>query len=55
MGKLGLRSFGQEKLEENFDAFLSSLVSKKPETIKGRYFVKGLVKSSMGPAVKVDL
>ena len=55
MSKLGLRSFGQEKLEENFEALLLSLVAKKPESVKGRYIVKGLVKTTMGPAVKVDL
>ena len=55
MSKIGLRSFGQEKLEQNFDSILTSLVKKKPESVKGRYLLKGMVKTSMGPALKVDL
>jgi ribosomal protein L1 len=40
---------------ENLDSLLISLVNKKPESIKGRYFMKGMIKTSMGPPVKIDL
>lgn len=40
---------------ENFDALAKALVNKKPESLKGKYFVRGYMKSSMGPSVKVDL
>ncbi|CDW76960.1 50s ribosomal protein l1 [Stylonychia lemnae] len=55
MVKIGLREFETDSLFQNFDAFAKALASKKPESIKGKYFVRGYVKSSMGPTVKVDL
>ena len=55
LSKVGLRSFDEDKLEANFDALMTALVERKPETIKGRYFMKGMVKTSMGPPMKVDL
>jgi large subunit ribosomal protein L1 len=55
LSKVGLRSFDEDKLEANFDALMTALVQRKPETIKGRYFMKGMVKTSMGPPMKVDL
>jgi len=55
LSKVGLRSFDEDKLEANFDALMTALVERKPETIKGRYFMKGMVKTSMGPPIKVDL
>lgn len=32
-----------------------ALIDKRPETLKGRYFLKGMVKSSMGPPIRLDL
>ena len=55
LSKVGLRSFDEDKLAANFDALMTALVQRKPETIKGRYFMKGMVKTSMGPPMKVDL
>ena len=34
---------------------MMALVTKKPEVVKGRYFLKGMIKTSMGPPLKVDL
>jgi len=34
---------------------MTALAKKKPESIKGRYFLKGIIKTSMGPPVQVDL
>lgn len=53
--KIGLRKFETDQLEENFDALMMALVEKKPDSIKGRYFLKGMVKTSMGPPIEVDL
>ena len=39
----------------NFDALMMALIEKKPEVIKARYFMKGMLKTTMGPPVKVDL
>lgn len=55
MSKLGLRNFTPEQLAENFDALMMALVEKKPESIKGRYFMKGIIKTTYGPPVKVNL
>jgi len=34
---------------------MMALIDRKPEVIKGRYFLKGMLKTSMGPTLKVDL
>ncbi|MGB9712632.1 MAG: 50S ribosomal protein L1 [Dissulfurimicrobium sp.] len=51
---LGRVSFGQEKIRENFMAFLDTLNRLKPSTAKGVY-IKGIsLSSTMGPGIKVD-
>ncbi|MGC9022964.1 MAG: 50S ribosomal protein L1, partial [Dissulfurimicrobium sp.] len=50
---LGRVSFGQEKIRENFMAFLDTLNRLKPSTAKGVY-IKGIsLSSTMGPGIKV--
>jgi ribosomal protein L1 len=39
----------------NFDAFAKALVKKKPEVVKGKYFIRGYLKTSMGRPIKLDL
>lgn len=53
--KIGLRNFESNSLHDNFDALMLSLIEKKPESIKGRYFMKGMVKTTLGPIYHVDL
>lgn len=53
--KIGLREFSQEQLQENFNAFMTAIVAKKPLSVKGKYIMKGMIKTSMGPPLKVDL
>lgn len=55
MTKIGKREFSDDDLVRNADSILRSIVSKKPEVVKGRYFLKGLVKTSMGPTYKLNL
>lgn len=55
MVKIGMKDFDQEQLFSNFDAVAKALVNKKPESIKGKYFVKGYIKSTMSPCIKLDL
>lgn len=55
MVKIGLREFEDDKLFVNFDAFARAIAKKKPESIKGKYFLRGYMKTSMGPPVKLDL
>ena len=47
---LGKLSFGEEKLRQNFDAFVKA----KPSGAKGKYVRKVALSSSMGRGVKVD-
>ena len=51
---LGKLSFGEEKLRQNFDAFVDAIVKAKPVGAKGKYVRKIALSSSMGPGVKVD-
>jgi large subunit ribosomal protein L1 len=52
---IGKRSFGKEKLVENFKVFLDTLEKNKPATSKGR-FIKGVaIASTMSPGIKVAL
>uniref|UniRef100_A0A7S3CND1 Ribosomal protein n=1 Tax=Strombidium rassoulzadegani TaxID=1082188 RepID=A0A7S3CND1_9SPIT len=53
--KIGLRKFEVAQLESNADSMLMALVSKKPESIKGKYFVKAAIKTSMGSPIPIDL
>lgn len=39
----------------NFDAFARALVKRKPESIKGKYFIRGYIKTTMGQPIKLDL
>ncbi|MCA1987743.1 MAG: 50S ribosomal protein L1 [Desulfarculus sp.] len=51
---VGKKSFGPEKLKENLDALMETLVRLKPATAKGTY-VKGItVSTTMGPGVRLD-
>ena len=50
---IGKKSFGKEKLLENYNALLDAIVKAKPAAAKGQY-IKGIsLASTMGPGVKV--
>ena len=50
---IGKKSFGKEKLIENFTAIMDAIVKAKPAAAKGQYIKGVTLASSMGPGVKV--
>ena len=50
---IGKKSFGAEKLVENFDALMDAIVKAKPAAAKGQYIKSVTLTSTMGPGVKV--
>jgi len=51
---IGKVSFGSDKLNENAKSFFESLISQKPQTIKGGYVKSISVSTSQGPGIKVE-
>jgi large subunit ribosomal protein L1 len=52
---IGKVSFGAAKLDENAKAFIASVSSVKPASIKGAYIKAVAVSTTMGPGLKVDV
>ncbi len=50
---IGKKSFGVEKLAENYETFIDAIVKAKPQASKGQYIKSVNVASTMGPGVKV--
>ena len=50
---IGKKSFGKEKLVENYDALFDAIVKAKPAAAKGQYVKSVTVASTMGPGVRV--
>ena len=53
--KIGMRSFDDLALLDNLNALMTAIAKRKPESIKGKYFSKAQVKTSMGPPLKIDI
>ena len=51
---IGKKSFGPEKLQENFDALLAAIIKAKPAAAKGQYLKSVTLSSTMGPGVKIN-
>ena len=50
---IGKKSFGQEKIVENYTALMDAIVKAKPAAAKGQYIKSVTLASTMGPGVKV--
>lgn len=51
---IGKKSFGPQKLKDNFDVFFGTLMRLKPPTSKGVYIRKISISTTMGPGIQVD-
>jgi len=51
---LGKRSFGAEKLLDNFKVVIDTVMRLKPSSAKGTYLRTMAVATTMGPGIKVD-
>ena len=51
---IGKKSFGTQKLIENFNALMDAIVKAKPAAAKGQYIKSVSLTSTMGPGVKVN-
>ena len=51
---IGKKSFGAEKLKENFHVLMEALVKAKPAAAKGQYLKSVTVSSTMGPGLKIN-
>ncbi len=51
---IGKKSFGKEKLVENFATIMDAIVRAKPAAAKGQYIKSVTLAASMGPGVKVS-
>ena len=52
---VGKASFTVQQLAENYAATLEEVLRLKPSSSKGRYILKGVVSSTMGPGVPLDV
>lgn len=50
---IGKKSFGKEKIRENYDALMEAIVKAKPAAAKGLYIKSVALASTMGPGVKI--
>ena len=51
---IGKKSFGREKLKQNFVAIMGAIIKAKPVSAKGDYIRSLVISSTMGPGVKID-
>jgi large subunit ribosomal protein L1 len=51
---IGKKSFGPQKLKENFDTLLSALLKAKPPTSKGAYLRSITLSTTMSPGIPID-
>ena len=54
-GIIGKASFDEEKLLENLNTFVSTILKLKPSTVKGDYVKNISISSTMGPGIKINV
>ena len=51
---IGKKSFGKDKLRENFNALAHAIIKAKPPTSKGTYMKRVTVSTTMSPGINLD-
>jgi large subunit ribosomal protein L1 len=51
---IGKKSFGSEKLIQNFHALMEAVIKAKPAAAKGQFLKSVVVSATMGPGVKIN-
>jgi len=51
---IGKKSFGDQKLLENYQTLMDAIVKAKPSAAKGQYIKSAYIASTMGPGIKVS-
>ena len=51
---LGKKSFGVEKLGDNFHTLMEAIIKAKPSAAKGTYVKSIVISSTMGPGIKIN-
>ncbi|TYP58729.1 50S ribosomal protein L1 [Thermosediminibacter litoriperuensis] len=51
---IGKKSFGPDKLLDNFTALMESIIKAKPAAAKGTYIKSVVISSTMGPGIKIN-
>jgi large subunit ribosomal protein L1 len=51
---IGKKSFGYEKLHENFKTLMDAIIKARPAAAKGQYIKSLVISSSMGPGIKIN-
>jgi len=54
-GIIGKASFAEDKLLENLEAFVGTILKLKPSTVKGDYVKNISISSTMGPGIKINI
>ena len=54
-GIIGKASFTEDKLVENLNTFVNSILKLKPASVKGNYVKNISISSTMGPGIKLDI
>ena len=50
---IGKKSFGAEKLVDNYNTIFDAIVKAKPAAAKGQYIKSATISSTMGPGLKI--
>jgi len=51
---IGKKSFGEQKLLENFHVLMEAVIKAKPAAAKGQYLKSVAVSSTMGPGIRIN-